>query len=69
MMAEALAKGEKYWMFEEEPEHCAEAILSVLEDLWKMRTETKWPNEPDRKRQEVAMQKAFDKATERAKKA
>jgi hypothetical protein len=22
MMAEALARGEKYWMFEGEPEHC-----------------------------------------------
>jgi hypothetical protein len=39
MMAEALSKGEKYWMFEEDPEHCATSLLSVLESLWKLRTE------------------------------
>lgn len=38
MMAEALAAGRKYHMFDEEPEHCAETIYSVLESLWKLRT-------------------------------
>jgi hypothetical protein len=38
LMAEALAKGERYAMFEEEPEHCAESLRSVIESLWKLRT-------------------------------
>ena len=42
-MANALASGEPYRMFEEEPEHCAETMLSVLESLWKLRTKTGWP--------------------------
>ena len=39
MMALALARGETYHMLTEEPEHCAESMLSVLESLWKVRTE------------------------------
>jgi len=39
MMALALARGETYHMLTEEPEHCAESMLSVLESLWKARTE------------------------------
>ena len=37
MMAIALAKGKKYHMFKEEPQHCAETMLAVLESLWKAR--------------------------------
>lgn len=37
IMAEALASGRPYPMFEEEPEHCAQTMLAVLEDLWKLR--------------------------------
>ena len=44
VMAESLATGQRYAMFEEEPEHCALTMLSVLESLWKMRTQTGWPN-------------------------
>jgi hypothetical protein len=43
LMAEALAKGERYHMFEEEPEHCAITMLAVLESLWKLRTYSGWP--------------------------
>jgi hypothetical protein len=39
IMAEALAKGEKYPMLDDEPEHCAETMFLVLEALWKARTE------------------------------
>ena len=28
-----------YTMLEDDPEHCAETMLSVLESLWKVRTE------------------------------
>lgn len=45
-MAEALAAGERYAMLEEEPQHCAETMLSVLESLWKLRT--KLANAPER---------------------
>jgi hypothetical protein len=38
MMADALASGREYFMFREEPQHCAESILAVLESLWKIRT-------------------------------
>ena len=31
--------GDGYPMLQEEPEHCAAAMLSVLESLWKLRTE------------------------------
>lgn len=37
LIAERLAAGEK--MLIDEPEHCAETMLSVLESLWKARTE------------------------------
>lgn len=38
LMAKALAKGKQYYMFDEEPEHCAASLFSVLESLWKART-------------------------------
>jgi hypothetical protein len=38
-MAESLAKGKKYPMLDDEPEYCAITMLSVLESLWKARTE------------------------------
>jgi hypothetical protein len=41
MMADALAAGRLYHMFKEEPEHCAAGMYSVLESLWKARTEIK----------------------------
>lgn len=39
MMADALSRGKPYLMLTEEPEHCAGSMLSVLESLWKARTE------------------------------
>jgi hypothetical protein len=39
LIAEGLAKGKKYRMLDDEPEHCAGSMLSVLESLWKARTE------------------------------
>lgn len=56
-MADALAAGRTYAMFKEEPEHCAETMLSVLESLWKLRTKTGWPTEADDRRFEKAMWK------------
>jgi hypothetical protein len=41
MMADALAANRKYHMLDEEPEHCAGSIYSVLESLWKARAEIK----------------------------
>jgi hypothetical protein len=38
MMAEALAAGRPYPMLVDEPQHCAETMLAVLETLWKART-------------------------------
>jgi hypothetical protein len=38
IMAEALAKGEKYSMFDEDPEHCAGSIASVVSSLYQTRT-------------------------------
>jgi hypothetical protein len=38
IMADALLSGRGYPMLQEEPQHCAESILSVLESLWKSRT-------------------------------
>lgn len=38
LIAEALAAGRPYPMLQEEPEHCAGTMLSVLESLWKART-------------------------------
>ena len=37
IMADQLASGKPYVMFEDEPEHCAYSIYAVLEDLWKLR--------------------------------
>ena len=39
IMADALAAGQTYHMFAEEPFHCAGSLYSVLESLWKARTE------------------------------
>jgi hypothetical protein len=39
LIADALAMNRPYSMLQEEPEHCAETMLSVLESLWKARTE------------------------------
>lgn len=39
MMADELAAGHTYHMFEEEPEHAAGSLYSVLESLWKARLE------------------------------
>lgn len=39
IIALALASNKPYAMLTEEPEHCAETMLSVLESLWKARTE------------------------------
>jgi hypothetical protein len=36
-MADILATGCKYHMFDEEPETCAESLYSVLESLFKAR--------------------------------
>lgn len=62
LMAEALATGKRYHMFDEEPEHCAGAMLSVLESLWKLRTETGWPSEKERERQIRSTNKGLVKA-------
>jgi len=50
MMAEALASGRKYHMLNEEPQHCAETMLSVLHSLWTLRTETGWPSKKTKRR-------------------
>ena len=39
LMAQQLAAGKPYPMLTDEPQHCAETMLSVLESLWKARTE------------------------------
>lgn len=39
IMADRLASGKEYFMFAEEPEHCAMSMYAVLEALWKARTE------------------------------
>ncbi len=41
MMADGLLSKYGYPMLQEEPEHCAETMLYVLEALWKARTELK----------------------------
>ncbi len=38
IIADALARGERYHMIDEEPEHVAGSIYAVLESLWKART-------------------------------
>jgi len=37
MIADALASRQPYWMLLEEPQHVAETMYAVLEDLWKLR--------------------------------
>lgn len=39
MIGECLARREKYSMIDEEPEHVAGSLLSVVESLYKARTE------------------------------
>ena len=39
LIAEWLAKGRPYAPLQEEPAHCAQTMLAVLEGLWKARTE------------------------------
>ena len=38
MIAECLMSGHEYAMLREDPKHCANTMLSVLESLWKLRT-------------------------------
>lgn len=40
-MADVLAHGGTYAMFAEEPKYCAESLLSVLIELWLLRSEKK----------------------------
>lgn len=47
IMAESLAKGKGYPMFEEEPQHCAETMLSVLASLWELRAK-QYPPEQEK---------------------
>ena len=37
MIADALASRQPYWMLLEEPQHVAETMYAVLEDLWTLR--------------------------------
>lgn len=37
MIADALAANKPYWMLLEEPQHCAETMYAVLENLWRIR--------------------------------
>lgn len=39
MIGEALIKGQKYSMIDDEPEHVGRSLLSVCESLFKARTE------------------------------
>jgi hypothetical protein len=41
LMADCLASGKRYAMFEEEPEFCAETMYLVLETYWKLRKRKK----------------------------
>lgn len=47
-MADRLASGKPYLMFEEEPEHCAQTMYAVLESLFKARTELELLKSPKR---------------------
>ncbi len=60
LMAESLARGDRYHMLEEEPEHCALTMLSVLESLWTLRTETGWPSDKLKNKMTKALTKAFN---------
>ena len=58
LMADTLASGKPYFMFAEEPEHCAMSIYAVLESLWKARAEIarlkdKQPNDAVKPRSEA----------------
>lgn len=53
MMADALAAGETYHMFTDEPEHCAYSLYAVIASLWEARTELaklKGPEQVERER-------------------
>jgi hypothetical protein len=39
MIADALASGHRYAEIDEDPKHCGASMLSVLESLWKARTQ------------------------------
>ena len=41
LMADALSRGKPYPMLQEEPEHCAAAMLVVLAELWEYRINDK----------------------------
>lgn len=41
IMADELAAGRKYHMFDEDPKHCAGGMFAVVEALWKARAEVK----------------------------
>lgn len=61
LIAESLARGKKYHMIDEEPEHVAGSLLSVLESLWKLRTETGWPSPKEAAKHRRAIEKAMAK--------
>jgi hypothetical protein len=63
LIAESLAKGDKYHMIDEEPEHVAVSLLSVLESLWNLRTETGWPSKKEARRMGRAVSKALSQVT------
>lgn len=59
LIAESLAKGDKYHMIDEEPEHVAGSLLSILESLWTLRTETGWPSPKLKKKMQRQVEKAL----------
>ena len=59
LIAESLAKGDKYHMIDEEPAHVAVSLLSVLESLWTLRTESGWPSPKLRKKMRRQVEKAL----------
>lgn len=53
MMADALAAGETWHAFTEEPQHCAASLYAVIASLWEARTELarlKGPEQVERER-------------------
>jgi hypothetical protein len=41
LIADSLSRGKPYTMLQEEPEHCAIAMLACLAELWEYRTKDK----------------------------
>jgi transposase len=37
MIADRLADGERFYMLDEDPKHCAEIMHTVVEDIWRTR--------------------------------